>query len=106
MAHHLRMSEREHGARWAWDRKALGAALEKHRREAGHENASAFARKLCVAPNTVYRIEGGAVAPGAELLEAWARECRVSHDDLVAGVPFEIVPASTGDEPEKGTAAA
>lgn len=67
----------------------LGKALARARKGAGHENASAFARAMRLAPNTVYRIEAGEICPGADTLMAWASACHVSLDEMVRGVPVE-----------------
>lgn len=67
----------------------LGKALARARMGAGHENASAFARAMSLAPNTVYRIEAGKICPGADTLMAWALACHVSLDTMVRGVPVE-----------------
>lgn len=50
---------------------------------AGCTNASAFARDLGVAPNTIYRIEKGEMQPSVDTLAAWAKRCGKSADELL-----------------------
>lgn len=50
-------------------------------------NKSAFARDLELAPNTVYRMEAGEMAPGTSVLLRWAKRCGVGLDAMLAGVP-------------------
>lgn len=55
------------------------------RERAGHLNASEFARKVGVAPNSVYRYERGDQSPSVQIAAKWAQLTGVSLDWLVTG---------------------
>lgn len=61
----------------------IGQNLRDARLQAGHENASAFARAVGVTPTTIYRIERDLTLPSVPTLRAWAVECGVSSDSLL-----------------------
>lgn len=66
-------------------RKAIGARIEKARLGSGHENASLFARKCGVTPNTLYRWESGEVVPTVFNLASIAEESGVQEGWLLRG---------------------
>jgi len=74
-------------------RRAIGARIGAARAAAGYgANASAFARAIGVAPNTVYRWESGEIVPDVWRLESISRVCRVTMDYIVRG---EAAPSAT-----------
>lgn len=59
--------------------------LRRAREAAGFDNASEFARRIEVAPNSVYRYERGDQSPSLAIAGRWASETGVSLDWLVKG---------------------
>lgn len=70
----------------ATELSGLGERIARARLAAGYENASAFARRVGVVPNTLYRWESGDLTPDVARLAAVSRLTKVSLDWLVRGV--------------------
>jgi transcriptional regulator with XRE-family HTH domain len=59
----------------------IGQRIKEVREELGMQ-AAVLARRVGVAPNTIYRIEAGDRTPSVALLEKIARELRAEPADL------------------------
>lgn len=65
------------------NRAAIGARIAHARLAAGYENAAAFAKRVGVTPNTLYRWESGKIVPDIWSLAAIAEVAEVSADWLL-----------------------
>lgn len=76
----------------------IGQRIREVREDLGMQ-AAVLARRVGVAPNTVYRIEAGDRTPSVALLEKIARELRTEPADLFKEpVPLGVAPKEAGPE--------
>jgi transcriptional regulator with XRE-family HTH domain len=76
----------------------IGQRIKEVREELGMQ-AAVLARRVGVAPNTIYRIEAGDRTPSVALLEKIARELRAEPADLFREpVPLADAPGEAGPE--------
>jgi transcriptional regulator with XRE-family HTH domain len=74
----------------------IGQRIREVREDLGMQ-AAVLARRVGVAPNTIYRIEHGDRTPSVALVEKIARELRTEPAELFKEpVPFEEDPRETG----------